>query len=133
MNYFLDTNICIYLLKGKFPGVKERLQELSPSRVKIASVVRGELLLGAEKSKEPEETRDIVEQFLLPFDVVGFGKKAADHYARIRGKLESRGEIIGSNDLLIAATVCAVEGTLITRNQDEFKRVPGLKVENWIT
>jgi len=131
MNYFLDTNICIYLLKGKFPEVKQRLEELSPQRIKIVSLVRGELLLGAEKSNNSEETREVIEQFLLPFEIVAFDKEASEQYARIRGELEKKGQVIGPNDLLIAATVCANDGTLVTRNEKEFDRVPGLKVENW--
>jgi tRNA(fMet)-specific endonuclease VapC len=119
-------------LKDKFPGLKEKLQCLSPRQIRIPIIVKAELLLGAEKSICPDETRKIVEQFLLPFKIIPFTDSAAGHYAQIRACLEKKGAPIGPNDLLIAAAVRANNGILVTRNQDEFDRVPDLKTENWI-
>ena len=131
MKYFLDTNICIYFLKGLFPALRDQLSAKTPEEIKIASIVKAELLLGAYKSNNPSRTGKTVEAFLLPFEIVAFEDDAAVCYAQIRGSLEKDGRSIGPNDLTVAATVIAAEGILITNNISEFGRVDGLKVENW--
>ncbi len=131
MLYFLDTNICIYALKGRYASIETRLRGLSPDVVKIASIVRAELLLGAAKSQRPKPTRQAIEEILSPFEVVPFGAHEADLYAAIRADLERRGRPIGPNDLLLAATVLGTGGTVVTRNVREFRRVKGLMVEDW--
>ena len=73
----------------------------------------------------------MVESFLLPFEIVPFGEKSARVYGRLRGDLESKGMTIGPNDLLIAATALAYGAVLVTNNVREFKRVPGLSLEEW--
>jgi tRNA(fMet)-specific endonuclease VapC len=104
---------------------------LSPADVKVATIVEAELLYGAAKSSEPKRTRSIVEAFLHPFERVPFGKEAAEHYAAIRAALEKRGKPIGPNDLILAATVLAGGGTLVTHDIREFRRVPRLSIEDW--
>ncbi len=131
MNWFLDTNTCIYALKGSYPAIQAHLFRHVPERIKIPAIVAGELLLGAEKSRQGERVRLAVEQFLAPFEIVPFDRGAAEHYARIRGHLERIGKPIGPNDLLIAATALAAEGTLVTHNTREFSRVPGLALCDW--
>jgi tRNA(fMet)-specific endonuclease VapC len=93
--------------------------------------VRAELLFGARKSTNPGKARRKVSQFLLPYDVAPFDEPAAGLYADIRADLEGRGQPIGPNDLIIAATVLSREGTLITHNVSEFGRVKGLDIEDW--
>jgi len=132
MKYFLDTNICIYFLKGMYPALLNQFQTKRPDDIKIASIVKAELLLGAFKSDKPRKTEAIVSEFLLPYSVIAFNDEAAVKYARIRGALEKQGQVIGANDLILAATVLANDGILITNNNTEFKRVKSLKVENWI-
>ena len=88
-------------------------------------------MLGAEKSARVEENRLLVERFLLPFEIVPFDSSAAREYATIRAQLESKGQLIGPNDMLIAATARSRNAILVTRNTREFKRVPGLKLEEW--
>ncbi len=73
-----------------------------------------------------------VEQFLLPFEVVSFDDQSAQIYARIRSGLDAKGLSIGPNDLILAATVLARQGVLITNNVKEFELVPDMKIENWI-
>ena len=131
MSYALDTNICIYSLKDTFPKLKKVILGKQPSLIKIPSIVRAELLLGAQKSEFPKKNHDIVEQFLYPFEIIDFNKNAANFYAQIRAELEKKGTIIGPNDLIVAATCLAFNVTLITNNMGEFKRVRGLKIENW--
>ena len=131
MAFFLDTNICIYALKGQHPAVGHRMQRVSPASIKIPSIVKGELLFGARKSREPERTLEIIEEFLFPFEVVSFGGRAAESYSRIRFDLERKGKPVGPNDLIVAATVMADQGTLVTHNLREFRRIRDLSVEDW--
>jgi len=133
MSWYLDSNICINCLRGTKPLVKQMLQGLTPSLIKIPSMVKAELLLGAAKSAKPEQNRELVELFLAPFEIVPFDNRAAIIYAQIRHSLEQVGQIIGFNDLIIASIVLAHEGEgrLVTDNLREFRRVSGLKLENW--
>ena len=130
--YFIDSNTCIYFMNGKYPSVREKFLSVSPKEIKISSVVKGELLLGAFKSQTREKTTEKVEKFLKPFEIVNFTGKMAYSYAEIRKDLELAGTPIGANDLLIAATVLHEKGTLITHNANEFSRVNGLKIEDWV-
>ena len=133
MNYYLDTNICIYYLKGLYPGLLDKIHFHKVSEIKIASIVKAELLYGAANSKKKDDNTDKVEKFLLPFEVVAFDDKAALLYARIRAKLAEKGTPVGPNDLIIASTVAANNGTLVTNNEQEFSRIPELTIENWAT
>ena len=132
MKYFLDTNTCIYFLKGKYPQLAERLKSKSPDDIKIPSVVAAELFYGAEKSSNKKKSLEVVENFLFPFEILEFGGTEMRVYGSIRAKLEAKGMVIGPNDLLIASIVLSSGGKLITNNVGEFKRVPSLKVENWV-
>ena len=131
MIYCLDTNICIYYLKGKYPALRTKLLSFSPSAIKAPAIVRAELLHGAEKSTRRDENISRVLAFLLPFDTVPFDDQAAVYYSKIRATLEQAGTIIGPNDLLIAATVMACGATLVTNNIKEFTRVENLTIEDW--
>lgn len=132
MNFFLDTNICIYFLKGKYTNITDQLKTLQPGSIKIASIVKAELLLGVEKSTRKQENREKILQFLMPYEVIGFDDVSTGYYAQIRANLEIQGKKIGPNDIILAATVMAHKGILVTNNEKEFKRIKGLKVENWI-
>lgn len=95
-------------------------------------MVKGELFLGAEKSTHSKKTKERVKEFLAPYEIIPFDSYASEIYAQIRGTLEKSGNIIGGNDLIIASTVLSANGTLITNNQNEFKRIMKLKTESWI-
>lgn len=131
--YFLDANICIYALKGAFPGIADHIRRRSPAEVKIAAIVRAELQFGARKSQAPARTREILERFLAPYEVVPFDADATDVYADLRFDLERKGTPIGPNDLILAATALANNGCLVTHNDQEFRRVKGLRLEDWTT
>jgi len=131
VSWFLDTDTCIYALKGTYPAIANQVLRRSPNSIKVPAIVKAELLFGAEKSDQRERTLGAIESFLSPFDLVPFGDAAAERYARIRADLERRGEPIGPNDLIIAATVLAAAGTLVTHNTAEFRRVRGLDVVAW--
>lgn len=130
--YFIDSNTCIYFLNGKFSSVRERFLSISPKEIKISTIVKAELLLGAFKSRTRQQTTDKVEKFLRPFGIIDFTDKMAYEYAEIRKDLEQAGKKIGANDLLIAATVLYENATLVIHNLNEFHRVKNLKIEDWV-
>jgi tRNA(fMet)-specific endonuclease VapC len=132
MSYQFDTDTCVHWLRGKDPVLKARLAALTPADVLVSAVVRGELLVGAERSADPRATREDVLRFLDAFEVAPVDADVARHYALVRAGLEARGEVIGPNDLWIAATALAWGATLVTGNTREFRRVPRLLVENWL-
>lgn len=132
MSYFLDTNTCIYFLKGQHANIQKNLQSKRPRDIKIPAIVMAELLFGAEHSQRVKQNRDIVVSFMAPYEIIPFDAAAAEIYARIRSRLASAGNPIGPNDLIVASTVLAHQAVLVTNNQREFKRVRGLKLANWI-
>ena len=131
MTYILDTNICINFLKGSYPLLRKKLQSVSPARIKVPSIVKSELLYGAEKSTNSSRTKSAVDQFLMPFESLPFDDACSYYYAATRASLESSGKVIGPNDLIIAAIVLANSGTLVTHNVKEFRRVPKMKITDW--
>ena len=131
MTYFLDTNICIYFLKGFFPELQRRVLAAQPNKIKIPAMVAAELIYGAQKSVKAAETTEKVKQFLKPLQIIPFDMEAAFFYGNIRASLEKAGNAIGFNDTIIAATVLTHNGTLVTNNSGEFSRISGLNLENW--
>lgn len=130
MLYLLDTNICVYAIKREAPVIR-RLQEHSPDDFGVSAVTLAELWFGAAKSSRPKLTRESVDAFLVPFEIIPFAAEAAGDYAEARLALEKRGEPIGERDLLIAATALSLRLTVITHNVREFSKVPRLRVEDW--
>lgn len=100
--------------------------------IAIPSIVKAELVLGAYKGKAPEKTLDKLEKFLQPFEVIPFEDQTAYVYARIRSVIEKEGNTIGPNNLIIAAIALFHEATLVTNNVNEFSRIKGLTIENWV-
>ncbi|MDR0523525.1 MAG: type II toxin-antitoxin system VapC family toxin [Candidatus Methanoplasma sp.] len=131
MRYCIDTNIWIFLLSGRHPGLMRKLTEHSRDTIFVPSVVRAELMYGAFKSRDPQRKIDRVEAILRPFQTLYLDDRAAREYGRIRADLESAGEVIGGNDMMIAATSVSNDCILITNNVGEFGRVAGLKIEDW--
>ncbi|MCL1875528.1 MAG: type II toxin-antitoxin system VapC family toxin [Synergistaceae bacterium] len=131
MIYFLDTNICIYHLNNSAPSLSRILDQTPIRNIKIPSMVVAELLYGALKSAKRQHNLTIFTSFLSLFEIVDFDEKAAELYAAIRVELERKGQMIGGNDLVIAATVLAREGTLVTHNMSEFSRIEGLVLNDW--
>jgi tRNA(fMet)-specific endonuclease VapC len=132
MMYFLDSNTCIYFLKGMYPSILEELRQRRPEEIKIPAIVKAELLLGVEKSKQKKKNFELYSKFLEPFEIISFDDKSAILYAKIRASLEEKGKIIGPNDILIAAIVMANNGILVSHNTKEFKQVSGLQLVDWV-
>jgi len=132
MIYYLDSNICVYFLKGLYPSIMEIIQNINPNNIKIPSIVKAELLYGAEKSQQKAKNLSNINRFLEPFEIIPFDDDCSIVYSKIRSSMELKGTIIGPNDYIIASTVLAKNGILVTNNTKEFKRVKNLKIENWI-
>jgi tRNA(fMet)-specific endonuclease VapC len=131
MNYLLDTNVCVQYLRGRNVAVLQRLQNTLVSDVRLCSVVKAELYLGATRSANPGANRTKVEGFVRPYVSLDFDDAAAEIHANIRHRLERAGMPIGPYDLQIAAIALANGLTVVTHNTTEFGRVPGLKIEDW--
>jgi tRNA(fMet)-specific endonuclease VapC len=126
----LDTNICIYALKQN-RLVLERLLAQSRGDVAVSVITEGELRTGAAKSSAAARTMERVENFLRPLTILEFTSADASAYATVRGRLERTGTPIGPLDTLIASQAIARKLILISNNEREFRRVPGLRVSNW--
>ncbi|HLI18176.1 MAG TPA: type II toxin-antitoxin system VapC family toxin [Rhodanobacteraceae bacterium] len=129
--YLLDTNICIYALSGRHPQLVKRIDALAPGEAVLSVVVRGELAYGIAKSRRRKDAELRLEALENLIAVVPMPVEAGDHYGEIRAQLEAAGTPIGANDLWIAAHACCEGLVLVTNNAREFRRVKGLKVENW--
>ena len=132
MNYLLDTDICIYLIKRRPPQVLTRFQQCVPGDIGISTVTLAELEYGAAKSQFPERNRQALEQFILPLVISDFHTDAAAAYGPLRAQLERAGTPIGPLDLMIAAHALSLGVVLVTHNGREFERVPGLQFESWV-
>ncbi|MGE5582400.1 MAG: type II toxin-antitoxin system tRNA(fMet)-specific endonuclease VapC [Bacillota bacterium] len=131
MKYLLDTNICIYIIKQKPPQVIGRLQKLEVNEIGISVITLAELEYGVAKSISPERNKLALVKFFAPFEILPFSETAAAVYGRIRSDLEKSGQIIGPYDLLIGAQALSERLTLVTNNEREFQRIPGIIIENW--
>jgi len=129
--YCLDTNIWSFLMRRPSDALVRHMRAHLRRDVCVSEMARAEMLYGAMQSTRPEALREHIESLLAPYRHLPFGPEAAVHYAEIRTELERRGEMIGPNDLIIAATVRAAGAVLVTHNLREFRRVPGLACEDW--
>jgi len=132
MAFLLDTNSWIHYLKHANSPIRTQLESLAPTDVVACSVVRAELLHGAEKYGNRDRRVATVVQSLAPFRSLAFDDDAAVIYARLRHELETAGAVIGPFDLQIAAISLLHGATLVTSNTGEFSRVFGLVVEDWL-
>jgi tRNA(fMet)-specific endonuclease VapC len=130
--YLLDTNICIYIRRERPPHVAERFRLIPPEMLAMSSVTFAELVYGARKSEAFADNMKRLLTLRQKIRVLPFDDSAAESYGVIRADLERRGQLIGSNDLLIAAHALSLGATLVTNNTSEFGRVSGLSVENWV-
>ena len=131
MIYLLDTNTCINYLNGRAIQVLRRLQQTPVADVVVCSIVKAELQYGVRRSSNPQGELLKVEQFLAPYRSLAFDDQAAEHYGLIKAQLASQGNMIGPNDLLIAAIALSHRLTLVTHNTGEFGRIPQLMLDDW--
>lgn len=131
MTYLLDTDTSIYIIKKKPESVLRRLRSEGIEQVALSTITVAELEHGVAKSQRPEQNRLALMEFLLPFVLLDFDHAAAQAYGAIRAGLEARGSPIGPMDLLLAAQAVSRGLVLVTNNVREFKKVAGLRIENW--
>ena len=132
MQFLLDTNICIYIIKQKPLEVLQRFNTYQVGDIGVSSITVAELEFGVQKSQFSTKNQQALNQFLLPLTIVDFDRAAAIVYGDIRARLEKLGKPIGSLDTLIAAHALSLHITLVTNNVKEFSRVPNLQIDNWI-
>ena len=130
--FLLDTNICIYIRRRRPPGVLARFQRLKPGEAVISAITYGELSYGVEKSRFREQAARQLTELAGLVPVIELPLQAGQFYGAIRAVLETKGEMIGNNDLWIAAHAKAAGLILVTNNEHEFRRVQGLKIQNWV-
>jgi len=130
--YMLDTDICIYIIKRKPTSALRRLESLRPGELAMSAITFAELMNGAKKSQKVEANVAKLNELAELIEIRSFDQKAAIFYGDVRSTLEKKGNIIGSNDLLIAAHALSLDWILVTNNEKEFKRVDGLRIENWV-
>jgi tRNA(fMet)-specific endonuclease VapC len=130
VRYLLDTNTVSYIIKGTFPRVRERLLKVPIAEVGISVITEAELRFGVAKLPHAAKLGIVVEEFLRRIEVLPWDSAAAQHYARLRAALEENGEPMGNLDLMIASQGLAV-GAIVVTNDRVFRRVKGLRVEDW--
>ena len=131
MMFMLDTDICIYLINERDEALRERF-EANASGICISAITHAELRCGAAHSARVEENTREIKAFCLDPDILPFDAAAGVHYGEIRQALVRRGPPVGANGLLIAAHARSAGATLVTNNEGEFGREPGLRMENWL-
>ena len=131
IKYMLDTNICIYIIRKKPERVLRRLQRYRVSNIGVSAITLSELEYGVAKSIKPQQNKLALTEFLAPIEIVPYDDMAAQQYGELRAHLERKGTPFGSLDMLIASHALSLKCVLVTNNEVEFRRVPGLKIENW--
>ncbi len=128
--YLLDTNICVYIIRRRPEAVYRRLSRTAGRTVAISVVTAFELEIGALRA-QGQHYSEAVRLFIGEFPVLPLENSARKFYGQLRTALERRGEKIGAHDMLIAAHALALDATLVTNNEKEFRRIKGLSIENW--
>ena len=129
--FLLDTNICIYIRQERPEPVLRRFRRLRPGEAALSVITYGELIFGAAKSLQREAALERLHELVHWLPALPLPESAAEAYGAIRAELAAKCEMIGNNDLWIAAHAIAAGLTLATNNEKEFRRVRGLKLQNW--
>jgi len=129
--YLLDTNICIYIRQKRPDEVLRRFRKLRPGEAVLSVITYGQLQYGAAKSEQRVSALERLRELVNLLPALSLPETAGEVYAMIRAQLESKGEMIGNNDLWIAAHAITARLTLVTSNEKEFRRVRDLKLQNW--
>ncbi|TLS69086.1 tRNA(fMet)-specific endonuclease VapC [Mariprofundus erugo] len=127
----LDTNIVIYTIKNRPAHVRDTFK-LHDGQMCISSVTFGELVYGAERSSQPERNLADIQGLVARLEIVPFDEHATEHFGQLRAELYNIGQPIGPYDMMIAGHARSMGLILVTNNEKEFARVPGLRLQNWI-
>ncbi len=131
LKYMLDTNIIIYAIKNR-PSKLKALFKRNSGQMCISAVTFGELVYGAEKSAQTERNLADIEAMAARLEILSLDISAATHFGQLRAELAKSGKQIGPYDQMIAGHARSLGLILVTNNTKEFKRVPGLRIDNWI-
>ncbi|MBM6582547.1 type II toxin-antitoxin system VapC family toxin [Microvirga sp. BT689] len=129
--YLLDTDICVYIRRERPQAVMKRFKALPPGAMAISVITYGELAYGVRKGPDPRKAIMVLDELIALIPVLPMATDVAETYGTIRSGLAARGELIGNNDLWIAAHANSLDVILVTNNEKKFQRVSGLKIENW--
>jgi tRNA(fMet)-specific endonuclease VapC len=129
MRYMLDTNTVSSLIR-KNPAVSRRIASFPMERLCLSVISEGELLYGLAKKPHAKSLHVAVQEFLKRVDVLLWDTNVAEHYGVLRAELEGSGNVLGSLDMQIAAHASQLGAVLVTNDQ-AFKRIQKLKVEDW--
>lgn len=129
MRFLIDTNICIYFLKGMF-NLVEKFDKIGIENLYISEITVAELKFGAAKSDHPSKNKKIIEMLINKFKQIPI-YKSLDVFAEEKARLRKEGNIVDDFDLLIGATAVANNMVLVTNNENHFKRLKGIQIENW--
>ena len=129
--YMLDTNICIFLINSKHPGLAQKIADIPFDEICVSTITQSELEYGVSKSRHKVKNAQALAKFLSTVAVLAYDTKAAEAYGDIRADLERKGQLIGPLDMLIAGHAVSKGLIVVTNNVGEFGRVEGLKVEDW--
>jgi len=132
MRFMLDTDSCISLIKRRPTKIIRRITSLEPGEAGISSITLAELRFGVAKSTDQARNGQALDEFLLPLEIADFDEAAAGCYGAVRAALESSGTPIGPLDTLIGAHALSLGAVLVTHNTREFRRLPGLAIEDWM-
>ena len=131
-HFLLDTNICIHIRRRRPPTVLARFQQLQPGEAVLSVITYGELVYGAEKRRLRDQARTQLAELAGLLPVMALPLRAGEFYGSIRASPEAAGDMIGNNDLWIAAHAKAAGLILVTSNEREFRRIAGLEIQNWV-
>lgn len=130
MKYLLDTNICIHFFRGKF-NLIEKFQKVKLENCAISEITLAELVFGAENSSNPKKNYKLIDKFTEQIKILPIFN-SINIYAKEKVRLRKNGIMISDFDLLIGSTSIANELIMVTENTNEFKRISGIELENWI-
>ena len=129
--YMLDTNTVSYLIRGKPPAIKKRLQQVSMSHVCISVITEAELLRGVLNKPEATMLSKLINAFLLRVDALPWDSEVAASYARLRTLCEKEGKSLGNMDMLIASHAVAVNATLVSNDKAFYQLSHYITLEDW--
>ena len=130
IRYLLDTNTASYIIKGTIASVQRRLAKVPMEQLAISAVSEGELRYGVARRRDATGLQTIVSEFLLHLTILPWESEAAQQYGQLRAKLESEGQPMGNLDLMIGAQALAL-GLILVTNDQAFRRINKLKLEDW--
>ena len=129
--YLLDTSTCIALLEGSSRTLVENFRRHDPSVLRLCSVSKAELLHAARTSQTVAKHLSLLQTFFGPLTCLPFDDRCGEHYAQLRAQLDGDGQILGTLDLMIAATALGHDMVLVTADPQRFSGIPGLPIADW--